>query len=255
MKKNTKKLLLCAAALAVFCVSGCENVKKAAPFAAAGSYFGTVPCADCSGINLEVILNADFKYSMAVLYQERPGTILKSGTFAWDEAGTKIDLQNVNESGSFQYFLLQENKLVLLSPAGKIEEGVKTKDYTLTKIDSPAAGSGITARHWKLVELNSQPVTLGKGNREAYIEFSLDGRVSGNLSCNFFNGAFTLQKDGRIRFAQLASTQKMCVDMRTETELLRVLQNADSYTLNGSQLILNRARMAPLARFETKYLP
>jgi hypothetical protein len=38
--------------------------------------------------------------------------------------------------------------------------------------------------------------------------------------------------------------------METETELLKVLSMVDSYDLVGDTLVLNRARMAPLARFK-----
>ena len=38
--------------------------------------------------------------------------------------------------------------------------------------------------------------------------------------------------------------------MSIETEIISVLQIADNYNLNENQLVLNRARTAPLARFE-----
>jgi len=42
--------------------------------------------------------------------------------------------------------------------------------------------------------------------------------------------------------------------METEREFLQVLETADSYFLKGDTLMLNRARMAPLARFENVFL-
>lgn len=44
-----------------------------------------------------------------------------------------------------------------------------------------------------------------------------------------------------------------CPDINTETALLEVLSSADNYTINGQQLSLNKARMAPLAKFEAIY--
>jgi heat shock protein HslJ len=81
-----------------------------------------------------------------------------------------------------------------------------------------------------------------------------DGTVSGNLGCNSFTGSFTLQEGNRITFSKLVNTQIMCLDMSIETEIVRVLQNADNYNLNEDKLVLNRARMAPLARFERAYM-
>jgi len=111
----------------------------------------------------------------------------------------------------------------------------------------------ITNKHWKLVELNGNPVTFPEFTEAAFILLNPDGTVSGNLGCNSFFGSYTLQEGDRITFSQLANTQKMCFDeniMNIEAEMIRVLQSADNYNLNEKQLVLNRARMAPLARFE-----
>jgi len=42
--------------------------------------------------------------------------------------------------------------------------------------------------------------------------------------------------------------------MDIEKAFLDVLSAVDNYSLNGGHLTLNRARMAPLARFEAVYL-
>jgi hypothetical protein len=42
--------------------------------------------------------------------------------------------------------------------------------------------------------------------------------------------------------------------MDVEREFHAVLERADNYSLAGDHLTLNRARMAPLARFEAVYL-
>jgi len=108
----------------------------------------------------------------------------------------------------------------------------------------------LTNVRWKLVELNGRPVTFPEHAKPAFILMQPDGTVSGNLGCNLFTGAYTLREGNRISFSKLANTQMMCIDMTVETEMIRVLQIADNYNLSENQLILNRARMAPLARFE-----
>jgi len=111
----------------------------------------------------------------------------------------------------------------------------------------------IINKHWKLVELNGNPVTFPESAEATFILLNSDGTVSGNLGCNSFFGSYTLQEGSRITFSQLANTQKMCFDdsiMNIETEMIRILHSADNYNLNENQLVLNRARMAPLARFE-----
>jgi hypothetical protein len=42
--------------------------------------------------------------------------------------------------------------------------------------------------------------------------------------------------------------------MEVEQTFQEALRNADNYSLAGDHLTLNRARMAPLARFEAEYL-
>jgi len=106
----------------------------------------------------------------------------------------------------------------------------------------------LTNQHWKLTELMGK--TIENQTPEAYIVFQDDGAVNGCLGCNRFNGTYTLQDGNRIRFSQLANTQMMCLNMDVETELSKVFQMVDNYNLSEGKLVLNRARMAPLARFE-----
>jgi heat shock protein HslJ len=58
----------------------------------------------------------------------------------------------------------------------------------------------------------------------------------------------------RIKFSKMAATMMACPDMEVEREFLQVLETADNYNLIGDTLVLNRARMAPLARFENVFL-
>jgi heat shock protein HslJ len=125
----------------------------------------------------------------------------------------------------------------------------QTNQFTSEKSTFDDA-TNITNKHWKLVELNGNPVNFPEASTAVFILLNSDGRVSGNLGCNSFTGSFTLQEGNRIAFSQLVNTQKMCLDMSIENEMIRVLQSADNYNLNEKQLVLNRARMAPLARFE-----
>ncbi|MCL2414836.1 MAG: META domain-containing protein [Bacteroidales bacterium] len=120
---------------------------------------------------------------------------------------------------------------------------------TVSNISASVEATGVTDRYWKLVELNGNPI---EGPTYAFIFMnSSDGRVHGNLGCNSFSGSFTLQEGNRISFSQLINTQKFCLEgMEIEAEMARVLQHADNYNLTETQFVLNRARMAPLARFE-----
>jgi heat shock protein HslJ len=162
----------------------------------------------------------------------------------------------MGEFGSDLY-LVQENKLILLDSDGNLIESAH--NYTLSKTEAASsAHSGLTDRHWKLVELMGKPVTYPEGAaNEAFIFLKPDGTVSGNLGCNTFAGTYTSQEGNRIRFSKMAATEKMCLDsnsMEIEAGLKKALETADNYNVTGDNLILNRAKMAPLARFEAVYM-
>lgn len=122
-------------------------------------------------------------------------------------------------------------------------------------IASAANDGAITERYWKLVELRGQPVA-NVGAREPHIILKeKDQRVAGSGGCNSLMGGYQITAPNRISFSKVASTMMACSQgMDTERGLFEVLETADSYTVNGDTLVLNRARMAPLARFEAVYL-
>jgi len=112
---------------------------------------------------------------------------------------------------------------------------------------SAAQITEITGVHWQLVELSGNAIEA----TSAFIFFNEDGTVHGNLGCNTFSGSFVQQSGNRISFSQLVNTQMLCFQgMEIEAEMARILHEADNYNLTETQFVLNRARMAPLARFK-----
>ena len=87
----------------------------------------------------------------------------------------------------------------------------------------------ITDQKWKLIELAGKPVADKINGKEPFI---------------------LLQVIERIKFSQGMSTMMACENMEIETGLNKALVAADNYTINGNTLSLNKARMAPLARFQ-----
>ena len=123
---------------------------------------------------------------------------------------------------------------------------------TSTGTKSQQPENSITEKYWKLIEINGKPVEA-TAPREAFITLkNEDRRINGNGGCNTLNGTYELSEGNRIRFSQMATTMMACLNMEIEEALKRALEMADNYTLSadGKYLSLNRARMAPLARFE-----
>jgi heat shock protein HslJ len=263
MSKSSFYALLLAVALCVVACGGRQNrANQVLPEKSNsrdaldwnGTYSGTVPCADCPGIHVELTLSSDLTYTMTRVYQDRDGMFVNSGNFDWNDAGSGIKLHTASDDGSFQHFKVNEGALVLLTPSGEIVTGVNADAYLLYKSESDATDVSITNKYWKLTELNGHPVNYPDNSRAAFILMHSDGTVSGNLGCNSFAGSYTLQEGNRISFSQLLNTQMLCMDMSIETEMTQILQITDNYNLNDKQLILNRARMSPLARFEQVFL-
>jgi len=125
----------------------------------------------------------------------------------------------------------------------------KTAKSTVAEVSAPT--NDLINTHWKLIEIMGNPVTSESAPNEAFIQFKADGTVSGSLGCNSFSGNYTVTPEAlRISFSNLVNTLMMCINMDVETQFSQALNTADNYNLNGNQLVLNRARMAPLARFE-----
>ncbi|MBP0902757.1 META domain-containing protein [Mariniflexile gromovii] len=100
---------------------------------------------------------------------------------------------------------------------------------------------------WKLVTLMGKDVS----DKNAFITFSKDDdKVYGNGSCNNFSGTYQLKEGNQITLSKMVATLMACMDMAVENQFMVVLERADNYSLNGNNMTLNKARMAPLAVFE-----
>ncbi len=112
--------------------------------------------------------------------------------------------------------------------------------------------AGIEGIKWKLVELNGKPVENTSGNGKEYF-ISLqqeESQVSGYAGCNSFFVSYELKEGNRVTFSKMGSTMMACPNKATENELFKVPETVDNYTADGKSLQLNKARMAPLSRFE-----
>ncbi|HRP54558.1 META domain-containing protein [Agriterribacter sp.] len=125
-----------------------------------------------------------------------------------------------------------------------------TKNAATSTDQSTMDNNSITGKKWKLTELYGKPVAETINGKEPFILLQDTGnRYSASAGCNGLGGTFTLSGNGKIKFSQGMSTMMACENMEIETGLKKVLDQTDNYTVNGSNLSFNKARMAPLARF------
>jgi heat shock protein HslJ len=213
-----------------------------------GSYSGILPCADCGGIQTSLELSGDKTFKLKQVYLGKDDNGFDcSGNFEWNKAGSIITM---GEGEDKTRYLVGENSLTMLDREGNKITGELADHYVLAKVDK-----GLVEKYWKLIELFGDPVTTPEGRKEVHMILKQEGnRVNGNAGCNSFNGTYTLKPGNRISFSKMASTMMMCPNMETETKMYQVFEMTDNYVVNGDSLVLNKARMAPLARFVAVYL-
>jgi heat shock protein HslJ len=104
-----------------------------------------------------------------------------------------------------------------------------------------AAGipTGVT---WNLVAYNNgqQEIVRTTPGSNPTAVFGTDGTVSGNASCNTYNGPYTIDGD-KITIGPLISTQMACASEdqnRQEAAFLAALQNATTFGVQGKTLAM-----------------
>ncbi len=217
-----------------------------------GTYRDTLPCADCEGILTEIVLNSDLSYKLGTSYLGKNGEVFRSeGNFNWSKDGSTIILYGFDATKENNQFKVGENKLIKLDIDGKLITGNLAEKYVIHKQQNV-----LTGRYWRLVELRGKKIEKAENQpKEVFLFFNVDGKsVQGNGGCNSINGGVELTEMNRIKFSRMASTLMACPNMEEEREFLQVLESADNYNLVGDILELNKARMAPLARFENVFL-
>jgi uncharacterized lipoprotein NlpE involved in copper resistance len=98
-----------------------------------GTYKGTIPCADCEGIAMEIKLNKDLTYTSKSVYLGKEKNEFKeNGTFSWNKEGSGIT--TVSENKTTSMYKVGENKLIILNSEGKENSDSKMADmYVLNK--------------------------------------------------------------------------------------------------------------------------
>lgn len=143
---------------------------------------------------------------------------------------------------------------ILMNACNNPKNSTVSSDSTtaITEAAPAAPVITITDKKWKLIELMGQPVADSINGKKPYIIFkNADSTYEANGGCNGLGGGFVLdEKTLRIQFKQGMSTMMACPDMTVENGLKTVFTDTDNYTINDSTLSLNKARMAPLARFK-----
>jgi len=99
----------------------------------AGEYQGVLPCADCEGINITVVLNHEgtFYVKNEYLKNDNNKTLESNGLFSWDKTGFIITLEGGEEFR--KSYKVVEGALIYLDENGEQITGDLADRYRLVK--------------------------------------------------------------------------------------------------------------------------
>jgi len=95
----------------------------------AGLYVGTLPCANCEGIQTELALNDDNTFVIKQTYLGKKQTIEDKGTIMWHD-GTIAHLKGKTVDMKLK---VEENQVVFLDQDGKVIDGPLKDKYVFKK--------------------------------------------------------------------------------------------------------------------------
>lgn len=246
------------AALMALCValySPCAMRAQAGGLDLAGkpvSFEGTLPCADCPGIDFLLDLKPDHTYLSRMIYQERSARVYEGGTWSLDDAGKVLTLTAKNR-GTQKYAVRDDETLRQLDQNGneidsKLNFNLKrAAKFIPLGIDSSVAPK-LENTEWKLVELNG--ATAQTGPKGAFLTLdSASHRVSGSGGCNRLVGSYQVMGD-QLRFSPMAGTRMACAQgMEVEQAFLEAVGQVSRWKITGGKLQLLDSTGKVLARF------
>lgn len=92
-----------------------------------GEYKGTIPAADCPGIDMTLVLNKDRSFTLHSSYIDRNSEFDEAGTFSVD--GNILTL--TDKSGEKSYYKVEEGRIVMLNADKQVAEGALADAYVL----------------------------------------------------------------------------------------------------------------------------
>lgn len=213
-----------------------------------GTYSGILPCADCMGIQTEIILKEDDTFEKTTIYLNKSDKkFVETGTFSWQDDGKVIATSD--NVGNINLYKVEENQLRLLNQEGNQIEGDNANLYLLHKTQAP-----IVNKYWKAIEIMGLAVEMDEDMNEPHLLIRSNGQFSAGGGCNSMFGQITLDGKDRISFSNIAITEMACAFDNYDQELLEVFNNTQQYIMvdeKHMQLIVGKR--APLAKFEAVY--
>lgn len=131
------------------------------------SFYGTIPCADCPGIEYELHLHDDNTFNESSLYLERTEEALtEDGTYSMEN--DSIIVLDRGHKDSFDRLLIRGEKLIILDANGKEVEGPLASHYVLSKEKPEASMATETPTEYSFKASGNEPfwnIGFGEDNK------------------------------------------------------------------------------------------
>lgn len=235
----------------IFVVAGCAT-HAPGPQSPLGElpahYAGTLPCADCPGIDDSLSLTADHQYILQAHYQGTAPShdFVEAGRWRVDPATSTLTLtpSDSDDGANNQWHIDNRDRVTALDADGQPIDA--DLNFSLERVDTPA-DAPLTATHWVMTNAGEQTPS---GN--AYIKLAAETpRIAGSTGCNRVMGEYSHQ-GSRLNFRRLATTRMACGAARdTEQAFLDALSRTQRMRVVGPYLLLfgQSTDPSPLAVF------
>ena len=100
---------------------------------------------------------------------------------------------------------------------------------TMAACGSAAQDKTLEGTTWKLAKMESIPATAINQETDFFT------MVAGRTNCNRFFGRYEL-KGKKLEFENMGMTRMACPDMQYEDAFVKMLDEVDSYAIEGSEL-------------------
>ena len=179
-----------------------------------GTFFGVLPCADCSGIETEVTLQPGGSYKIGEVYENKTAASFDSSG-KWTPAPDLKYVELTDSKTSAKTYYAFDGKDALKKLDASAQPIKSDLNYTLTRKVFDFAS--ITGKEWQLAQVKDSAgkVTFDAAKQTSEflkgiftLQFD-NGRAFGKASPNRYTGPYTLGKDNKITFGPAASTLMM----------------------------------------------
>ncbi|HET7312757.1 META domain-containing protein [Salinisphaera sp.] len=231
-----RRLAGLALGLAVLAAAGCAHRPGSSPGLGAlpAHYRGTLPCADCAGIDYSLSLAADHVYVLREHYHSDRAVsdLIEAGHWRVRDALDQLELTPSDTDSRFTslWRINSHDELIALDAQG---HPVANGHYTLARTKGPAERR-LAGPRWILTDAPDRP-----GASPAYIRFHDDThRVTGSTGCNRLMARYQ-RKNDRLHLERIATTRRACPDRAdTEQAMREALRRTQRFETLGNFLLL-----------------